>query len=751
MRRSDCILAHSLPGRPESEWETLEEHAERVAAHARSFASAFGAAEWGELLGRWHDIGKGSAEFQQYLRVTGDPDAAEEESRPGRIDHSTFGAQHAAATVGRHTGQLLAFCIAGHHGSLPDATSDDERTRRSTLRARLAKAVPSVPLTPVDHCAPQLRLPFKPSAEEAGFQIAFFTRMIYSALIDADRTATEKFCNPQLAAERGRRKPTIAELRSALEAFLHEKQLGAERTTVNRARARILTDALTAAELAPGFFSLHVPTGGGKTYSSLAFGLRHAQRHGLRRVIVAIPFTSIIEQTADAYRQALGAIATEGLVEHHSDVLPERDTRHNKLAAENWDAPLIVTTNVQLYESLFAARGTACRKLHRIARSVIVLDEAQTIPVELLRPTLLALRELVRHYGCTVVLCTATQPALTRREGEFPIGLEDVRPIVHDPKALFDELRRVDVAWLGRVDDRQLVERLAQEPTVLCVVNTRKHAASLYEALAEGHAEEECHHLSTLMCAKHRRDVLNKIRERLRAGLPCRLVSTQLIEAGVDVDFPVVYRASAGFDSIAQAAGRCNREGKLRCGGEPARGRVYVFEAESLPPPGLLRGAAQCGRELAPRHGDPTSPEAIEDYFRLYYWSQEHHWDRYDVLSAFADDLKQCDLRLNFRTGEARYSIIRDEKVQLLVPYDDRARALRERLWRTGDVDFALLRDAQPYLVGVHDAVLRTLDADGVAMAHESGLWLLVSDHAYCSKRGLDPGGGGVDPLLLIQ
>lgn len=748
---TDPIYAHSLRGRPPSDWETLDEHAADVARLAGSFAAAFGAEQWGELLGRWHDLGKRSDAFQRYIRASGDPDAGEDDSAISRVDHSTFGAQHAASTIGGHFGQLLAFCIAGHHGSLPDAISDDELTRRSTLRERLTKTVPAVSVKPDDRAAPALRLPFVPSRDDAGFQLAFFTRMLYSALIDADRCATEAFCDPPLAAERSRAKPAIAELRSALEAFMRWKERSSARTEVNCVRAGVLAECITAAELEPGFFSLNVPTGGGKTYASLAFALRHAETHHLRRVVVAIPFTSIIEQTADAYRLALGTLAGDALIEHHSDIVPARDTRDNKLATENWDAPLVVTTNVQLYESLFAARGTPCRKLHRLARSVIVLDEAQTIPVELLRPTLLALQELVTHYRCTIVLCTATKPALERDERDFTIGLEGVRPIVTDARALFDALRRVEVTHLGKLDDEALADRLALEPSALCIVNTRPHAARLYDELVARCGREGSYHLSTFMCAQHRRERLAEIRGRLREGEFCRVVSTQLIEAGVDVDFPTVFRAPAGFDSIAQAAGRCNREGRLQRDGAPVLGQVYAFDTDRPPPPGLQRAAAQCGLELREAHPDPLAPDAVEAYFRLFYWSQQHVWDKCDVLGALADDFRHPQVRLRFRTAAARYRIIREEQTPLLVPHDANARALRDQLLRSGEVDFGVHRAAQPYIVGVRDTLLAALRDNGVVIAHASGLWLLVNDQTYSQEKGVTPDAAGIDPALLNQ
>lgn len=753
MGEARTIYAHTLPDQPPATWEPLDAHAAAVARLAGLHAGAFGAADWGELLGRWHDLGKCSDDFQRYLISTSDPDAAEDEHTPGRVDHSTFGARYAAGVVGGHLGQLLAFCIAGHHSGLADATTDDAAGERSTLRHRLDPSryrVPDVAVPPNERVAPKLKLPFAPARDRAGFQVAFFTRMLFSALIDADRTATEAFCNPAQAAERDRAKPTVGELRDVLDGFLQGKQRAAEPTPVNRVRAGVLAQCVGAAPGSPGFFSLNVPTGGGKTYASLAFALRHAEQHGLRRVVVAIPFTSIIEQTADAYREALGCHARAGLVEHHSNLDPKKDTRRNKLAAENWDAPLIVTTNVQLYESLFAARGTPCRKLHRLARSVIILDEAQTVPVELLRPTLLALAELVAHYGCSVVLCTATQPALEWRADEFEAGLREVRPIVRDVPSLFTALRRVEVVRLGKLTDDQLADRLADEGAVLCVVNTRPHAAKLYDALGARRGREGCYHLSTFMCAQHRREKLAEIRQRLKDGKPCRLVSTQLIEAGVDVDFPAVYRAPAGFDAVAQAAGRCNREGRLERDGRPALGRVYVFDTEVQPPPGLLRAAAQCGRELIGRYPDPIEPAAVEAYFRLYYWSQQHQWDRHDVLGALDDDFRHPELRLKFRTAAERYRIIRDEQTPILVPHDAEARRIRDHLARGQPVDYLLLRAAQRYTVGVRDDWLGKLTDASVIVPHESGLWWLANDAAYSPDVGLSLGAVGFAPEMLM-
>jgi CRISPR-associated endonuclease/helicase Cas3 len=743
-----------LPGEPPDKWETLDTHAAAVAKLAREFANAFKAGDWGELLGRWHDLGKSSTAFQNYLHQSQNPDdAGENESAPGKIDHSTFGARYAEASVKGLFGQLLAFCIAGHHAGLADDRPRDDASARATLQYKLDPARYAIePVTIADQVAP---LPLKidmvvPTADEVGFALAFFTRMLFSALVDADRTATEAFCDVPQSIERQKAKPSLESLRSALDSFLEEKQRTAT-GQVNAIRASVLRECIAASSLAKGFFSLNVPTGGGKTFASLAFALHHAKAFPqFRRVVVAIPFTSIIEQTADQYRQALGSLSDLGLIEHHSNLHPKRDTRQNKLASENWDAPLIVTTNVQLYESLFAAAGTPCRKLHRLANSVIILDEAQTIPVDLLTPTLAALRELVTRYGCTVVLCTATQPALEYRTEDFKIGLKNVRPIIQDAPALHRQLKRVEVTRLGVQTDEALIERLAAEHQALCVVNTKAHAASLFEALVAHRGKKTgCYHLSTMMCAQHRRDVLATIRQRLAQEKSCRIISTQLIEAGVDIDLPVVYRAPAGFDSIAQAAGRCNREGKLA-----SPGKVYVFETEKLPPPGMLRNSAQVAAELAPDHPDPLAPSAVEAYFKMLYWSRAHDWDKHEVMPCFDynHQLEQHKklVPLQFRTAAANYKIIREEQTPILVPYD-KAAAMIAHLRGGGLVDYSFYRDAQRYTVSVRDDLLRRLVNNASLFQHESGLWTLENSAGYSPEQGMLPNAVGLSPEALMM
>ena len=731
--------AHTLRGLPETEWEPLNVHLQEVADLAERYAAALGSAGWGSVLGQCHDLGKASAAFQAKLHAANlqeAEDAGEQDQAASqRIDHSTFGARYVHKRSGPVIGELLAYCIAGHHAGLPNGRVTEDFSSKSTLEMRLDETQTLLPhVDDPGLVMPRLEMHLRPTPANRAFGLAFFTRMLFSCLIDADRTCTERFCDPAQAAQRQVVRPTIGELEGALRSHLENVTAtalaGDQVTEVNRQRALVLQQCRLSAAATPGFFSLQVPTGGGKTLSSLAFALLHAQTNGLRRVVMAIPFTSIIEQTADVYRGALGSLAEHGLVEHHTNLKPQHATREHQFATENWDAPLIVTTNVQLFESLFAAKTSPCRKLHRLAGSVLILDEAQTLPVELLAPTLRALRELVQHYRCTVVLCTATQPALEQRDG-FPDGIENVRSIVADPAALFAALRRVEVIRLpGRQTVAALASRISQEERTLAIVNTRAQAAALFTAVQDQTDAACCFHLSTLMCGAHRSDVLHRIREQVGTG-PCRVVSTQLVEAGVDLDFPVVYRAEAGFDSIAQAAGRCNREGKLS-----GLGTTYVFEAEQTPPKGFLRDTAQTARELWPRHSDPLAPTAIDAYFRLHYWKSSDQLDKHEVLPCATIDWKRGLTRFQFRDMEERYKIIRTNEVPILVPYDDDADKYLAQL-QSPHVPFVSQRFLQPYLVSVPEGTFHALVRDRVVQLHESGVGLLLRRDAYDLKRGL--------------
>lgn len=736
---SDAFYAHTLPGTPPEQWEPLDFHLKEVARRAKEFASAFGAGGWAEFLGLWHDLGKYSKEFQARLfQANGLEAHLEEQLGKGHVDHSTAGAQHAAACfTGPNLlcGRILAYCIAGHHAGLPDATCAQGL---SGLDDRLKKVVPAVTAAPAELLrAPGLPLPpltlAHGDARRAAFQLALFTRMLFSCLVDADFLATEAFMAPERAGIRRRQGISLAHLQQALDHYLRQivAKSSAAQNDVFRCRQEVLAACRAAVEQSPGLFSLTVPTGGGKTLASLAFALAHAARHGFERVIYAIPFTSIIEQTADVFRGVFESVAHGVVLEHHSNLDPDRETYYSRLAKENWDAPLIVTTNVQFFESLFASRTSRCRKLHRLARSVVILDEVQTLPVELLRPCLAVLRELAADYHCSIVLCTATQPAITRR-AEFPIGLDKVREIIPDPDLLYQRMRRVQVTHVGKLSDAELAERLRPLERFLCIVNTRPHAARLFERLVQALPSgdpDSLIHLSTLMCGQHRSEVIATIRERLRQDRPCRVISTQLVEAGVDLDFPVVFRALAGVDAIAQAAGRCNREGKR------IQGEAYVFEPAEIRLHGYLASTAHSTKELLLETDDLLSLDAVRRYFELHYWRHKHRWDGKELLDLF-QIRGPSQAVFQFRVAAELFQMIEDETKPIIVPWPG-ADPLLEELRRAEPPDWRIKRQLQRYTVPVHAPVLRALtDAGDVVIRHDCFL-ILINRTLYDERRGL--------------
>ncbi|MCA9028080.1 MAG: CRISPR-associated helicase Cas3' [Planctomycetaceae bacterium] len=721
--------AHTIAGCLPESWEPLDVHLREVERRAGEMAQEMSARQWGELVGRWHDLGKYSAEFQDYLRAENGLEAHLEQH--SRVDHSTAGAQHADSVV-KPWGKLLAYVIAGHHAGLTDAAGSP-----SSLEGRLAKNI-----APFDEAPTEIRdvgdpLTIPPLAinqadeARASFQVALFTRMLFSCLVDADFLATEAFMDIARSAERPETKVLLPAIKQSLDDYLSKLSRSSEDTDVNQRRTEVLAACRESATSPPGFFSLTVPTGGGKTLASLAFALDHANLHVLKRVVYAIPFTSIIEQTAEQFRRVLGDLAEDVVLEHHSNLDPKRETRRSRLAAENWDAPLVVTTNVQLFESLFAARTSRCRKLHNLIGSVIILDEAQTLPVELLQPCLAVLRELVTDYRCTIVLCTATQPVLNRREG-FAIGLENVQEIIPDPRQLDENMQRVRAHSLGAQTDSQLVERFEEQSSFLCIVNTRAHASSLYRMLQAQQAEaDDLFHLSTLMCGEHRSRQIIEIRERLKDKRCCRVISTQLIEAGVDVDFPIVFRAMTGLDSIAQAAGRCNREGRLKSGD------VFVFEPTDVKLHGYLSQVTSTAREVLPDFDDLLDPAAIQRYFELHYWKQggEHQWDKPDVMGCFPKPLQK--FAFDFRTAAERFRMIEDASHSIFVPYDEMATKLIDELDQAGS-SRGLLRQLQRYSVNVFEYMFNELlRAGDVQVSTEHGYALLTNPDAYDEQLGL--------------
>jgi CRISPR-associated endonuclease/helicase Cas3 len=674
----------------------LDEHLAAVSALAACFARNFGE-DWARLAGLWHDLGKYSPAFQSMIqRESGYNPEAHIESGPR--NHSTAGALYAVKKLGP-PGRILAYLIAGHHAGLPDWHGDQNAGAALSLRLTQNEHLDVLPLAniPVDILAPAVpAIPRIPGSREGAH---LWLRMLFSCLVDADFLDTEAFMAPDKAEAR-KQSMSVAQLLECLDAYM-ATFAGASQTAVNRMRADVLRQCRDKAVLPPGLFSLTVPTGGGKTLASMAFALNHAKQYNKQRVIYAIPYTSIIEQTASIYREIFG----EAVIEHHSSLDPDRETAKSRLATENWDAPVIVTTNVQLFESLFAAKTSRCRKLHNLVNSVIVLDEAQTLPPELLQPCLDILNLLAKHYGVTVVLCTATQPALTEVAsfGRELRGLENVREIIDRPQTLFDALKRVSVEMPADLHTRGDWDAIAAKvgaggTAALAIVNTRNDCRELWQRL--NRLDGGAIHLSASMCGAHRAQCITEIRQRLKADAMVRVVSTQLIEAGVDVDFPVVYRALAGIDSIAQAAGRCNREGRRESG------RVVVFVPPKGAPPGQLRRAEETTIGLmAGTSLDPLAPATFESYFRHFYLS-EANWDKHDMHGLLVQDA--ASMEIQFRTAADRFRYVDDADSQPILVWWNDSQSLIGKLRKDGPERW-LMRKLQRYSVNLPRRVVERL------------------------------------------
>lgn len=767
--------AHSPPEGSGKDPHWLDEHLRSVGYLAAGFAPDSIKAVV-RLAGLWHDLGKRRPGFQVYIRQVGIVDAHIERIADRHKTHSAAGAlwavQHleqSHGAQGKILGRLLQYVIAGHHAGLDNweggqgpglaarLTSEDAQRELSEVLERpeaddiLHATLSSIDLHSMAICNEHQKL--------TPGRFALWVRMVFSALVDADFLDTEAYMDGRKAEARrggGDLRPLRNELNAYLAAF------GEPKTAVNRIRAEVLAQCQSKATLPPGVFSLTVPTGGGKTLSSLAFALEHAISHGKRRIVYAIPYTSIIEQTADVFREVFRALGEDTVIEHHSNAesTPEDETTRSRLACENWDAPLIVTTNVQLFESLFARKTSRCRKLHSLVNSVIVLDEAQLLPVEFLQPVVDVLRYLVQDFGVTVLLCTATQPALNTPPSTDPQrglrrALGAVSEIIDDVPALYRALERVRVHLPPSLETPrswpELADEIAGHDAALTIVSRRADAAELYRLIKARTDGARCWHLSALMCAQHRSDTIAEIksalkarREALAAGqssAPIHVVSTQLVEAGVDLDFPVVYRALAGLDSIAQAAGRCNREGKL-----PEPGAVHVFVPPTKAPPGLLTLARDtCKAVWRGLPADPFALPLIDLYFkRLYHDAPSTDKARICDLLKLEPDLKAMSLPVQFRSAADAFKLI-DEKdsATVLVRYSspnarDDVDALIGMLERDGPARW-LMRKLQRNGVTIYQhQVQRLVDmGDIVEVATCPGL--------YVQREGWD---GFYDPVM---
>jgi CRISPR-associated endonuclease/helicase Cas3 len=687
-----------------SDWQTLLNHLQKTADIASFFGHDAGISEFTYLAGLLHDLGKYSEAFQKRLFGASQ-----------RVDHSTAGAQTIVDLYINNSqqaiiGELLAYCIAGHHSGLPNYGSVIDCEEEATLQARLKrKNLPDYSIFQEEIQTSELKLPvfpkIQPSTPDGGFSVAFFTRMIYSALVDADFIETETYMQNGTLPRGDHENINI--LKSHLDTFL--KKFSNPTNPINAKRTETLNQCIFKAKNIPGLFSLTVPTGGGKTISSLAFALNHAIQNHLNRIIYVIPYTSIIEQNAAVFKNCLGE---ENVLEHHAnfDWKPKNEVFNEKivstleklkLASENWDIPIIVTTNVQFFESLYANRSSSCRKVHNMARSVIIFDEAQMLPMNYLKPCFQAVFELVKNYRSSAIFCTATQPAVHHF---FPKDTP-ILEIVENPSTLYQFYKRIEVKPIGKQNDEEIAQRMNASLQVLCIVNTRKHAKGLFEKVNQPNR----FHLSTLMCPKHRKETISTIREQLKQGHTCRVISTQIMEAGIDVDFPTGFRSLAGLDSIVQAAGRINREGKNN------QAFLYVFEPDSefvKRTPKYIQQTAEVARMILQKFKDPICIEAIENYYEELYdlhWHNKNAFDSHNILNCFNKGIPNFD----FKTAAENFNLIENYTIPIIIPFNKDVEEILYRL-RYTDYPYAFSRSLQPFTVNIYEHEFRTLSEHGL-------------------------------------
>lgn len=671
----EITAGHIQDGRVQS----LEDHLEGTRSLAEGFGAGMGLGAEAGLLGAIHDEGKDTAAFQDYIHGR----------KHRRMDHSTAGAK--SFFENGHIGwlQLIgALCVAGHHAGIPDLGSKVDCAGTSTLNGRMKKCIPSIrhpqrylidsTCLDVDHLNTFIE-------KRNTLDVMILTRMLFSCLVDADFLDTEAFMNNQPV--RKNEFSSLKEIAAMFWSRLEEDGYFRPKNTLNEKRCEILHTCMRKGEGKQGLYSLTVPTGGGKTISSMAFAMKQAMKWHKERIIYVIPYLSIIEQTADVFRSFLG---NHAVLESHSQVdydsLPEEESEEAgrvaermKLAAENWDAPVVITTNEQFFESLYANKTSRCRKLHNIANSVVILDEAQMMPVDFLKPCLHALEQLVRYYGCTVVLCSATQPELGRYLQKDPTE------IMENVGELFQFFKRVTFDIDGETDYAEIAKKLDECEQVLCIASTKREAEKIVELL-----DGEAMYLSTNLCPAHRREIIREMKTRLRDGKPCRVVSTSIISVGVDIDFPVVYLQYTGLDSLIQGAGRCNREGRQSL----QKSRAHIFWTKESKKSLFMRKEKQVTDMVRKKYNtkEMTEPSAIRTYFENWYQSNEGNLD-YREIEKLAQSLSFAEI------GK-RFHLIQDSTKSVFIPFDEKARNIKEQLMM-GNRSRQLMRAAGAYMINV--------------------------------------------------
>ena len=711
MKSSPIIISHVR--QTDMTIQTNEEHQLSVAQKAEAFAAEFGMGVYGWLMGLLHDKGKEQVEWQKYIQgVTGyNKDYANVKSGP---NHSYIGAVIAQKQYPQ-IAPLIAQPIAGHHRGLYDYCDYIEETKRET-----PKDVTIDPAIPY-------QFPKLPKMEQ--YDLHHLVRMLFSCLVDSDSLDTEAFMEPELAKLRGSH-TSMPELLKMLKAHLQELKANAPDTEVNRIRNYVQEQCVKASQGEGGFYSLTVPTGGGKTLASVLWALHHAVKNNLQRIIIAIPYTSIIVQTAATLKRVFGE---DNVLEHHSSINPEeiknKELRERlQLATENWDYPIVVTTNVQLFESLFSNKRSDCRKLHNIVKSVIILDEVQTLPLGFYKPIVHTLDTLQRVFRASVLFTTASQPTLSGRiEGTNPRAsfdaLQSVREIIPQKALLHEKLRRVELQFLeGAKSYDDIAEELSKHQQVLCIVNTRRDAKEIYDRLPK---EGICLHLSRMMCPAHVSATIEQVKEVLKAGIdqPIRVIATQLIEAGVDIDFPVVFRQEAGLDSILQAAGRCNREGKQ----DICTTYVFSLGKEHPLPPGFISQSNNARLNMGKKH-DWFAPEAMTCYFKQLH-SRIDNFDEKQMNELLYKP--ECEFEETVR----QFYLIDDQTTSVIVNWNGSIQLYHQLL--SQGPSYLLMKKLSQYSVNVRERDYKKLQSIGAVDEPFENIYAITNPSFYKADTGL--------------
>lgn len=710
MQDSNAIISHIR--QYDMAIQTNESHQRCVAEKAERFAAEFGMGDLGRIMGLLHDKGKEQIEWQKYIQgVTGyNKDFANVRIGP---NHSYVGAVMAQKLYPQIS-PFIAQPIAGHHRGLYDYCEYIEETKREIPNeVTLETAIPY-----------QMKLP---KVEQ--FDLHHIVRMLFSCLVDADSLDTEEFMAPAQAKLRGSH-TTMPELLQMLEAHLQKMKSNAPDTEVNRIRNYVQEQCIKESQDCGGFYSLTVPTGGGKTLSSVLWALHHAVKNNLQRIIIAIPYTSIIVQTAATLKQIFGE---NNVLEHHSNInledIKNTELRERlQLATENWDYPIIVTTNVQLFESLFSNRRSDCRKLHNIAKSVIILDEVQTLPLGFYKPIVHTLNTLQRVFGTSVLFTTASQPILSGRiEGTNPMAsfdaLQSVREIIPAEAQLHEKLRRVELQFIdGAKNYDEIAEELAKHQKVLCIVNTRRDAKELYDRLPK---EGIRLHLSRMMCPAHVSATIESVKEALKKqdNQPIRVIATQLIEAGVDIDFPVVFRQEAGLDSILQAAGRCNREGKMGI----CSTFVFSLGKEHQLPPGFIKQTNNARLGMGQNH-DWFAPEAMTCYFKQLH-SRINDFDEKQIQKLLYKP--ECE----FEEAANQFHLIDDQTKSVIINWNNSLN-IYQQLIAQGP-SYSLMKKLAQYSVNIRERDFKKLQSAGAIDEPFENIFAITNLNIYKADTGL--------------